>query len=122
MTKDVDLRKFHSLLSKLEGGALNEALSEMLNKAVKELSDACLDRGGTHKASITLTLNLEMNQKDKIVEITAEIKDKMPKAPRGRAGMFWCDSEGNLVRENPRQLTLEDELERQRRQREEARG
>lgn len=112
--KDQDLRQFNTLVCKLEGGALNEELTEAMKKAVREISDACLDRGGTHKASITLKLEFKMDQKDKIVEISAEVNEKMPKTPRGRGGLFFTDSEGNLTRENPRQLDLMDELERKR--------
>lgn len=112
--RDADLRSFHSFISKLEGGALNEELTEKIKLAIQEISDACLDRGGKHKATVTLKLDFVMDHKDKIVEVYTDITEKMPKAPRGRAGMYFCDSEGNLTRENPRQLTLEDELERQR--------
>lgn len=119
---DEDLKKFHSLITRLEGGALNEELTELVQKACSEIADACADRGGTHSASVSLKLNFSMNYKDKIVEITADVSDKMPKAPRGRGGMFFIDAEGNLTRENPRQLTLDDELQRKREEREAAQG
>lgn len=49
-----------------------------------------------------------MNQKDKIVEVQADVSEKYPKAPRGRAGMFFCDKDGNLTRENPRQMSFDE--------------
>jgi len=96
-SKDTDLRQFNTLLCKLEGGALNEELTEAMKKAVREISDACMDRGGVHKASITLKLEFKMDQKDKIVEISAEINEKLPKAQRPRGGLYFTDSEGNLT-------------------------
>lgn len=114
MSKDHDLKRFNTFIARLEDGALNEELSEKINLCVREIADACLDRGGTHKATLTLKLSFQMNQKDKLVEISADINETLPKAPRGRVGMFFCDADGNLLRENPRQLTLEDELERKR--------
>lgn len=111
---DEDLKHFNQLITKLEGGALNEELSERIKKCCSEIADACLDRGGTHKASVSLTLDFVMNHKDKIVEVTASLSEKLPKAPRGRAGMFFMDKDGNLTRENPRQMTFEDELSRRR--------
>lgn len=117
--KSQDLRSFHSLLTRLEGGALNEELTQAMKKCVQEISDACLDRGGAHKASVILKLEFKMDQKDKVVEVTASVDEKLPKAPRGRGGLFFCDADGNLTRENPRQLTLEDELARRRLENEE---
>ncbi len=113
---DHQLRHFNTFITNLEGGALNEQLGESMRECIQEISDACMDRAGKHKASITLKLDFVMNHKDKIVEVEADLQTKLPKAPRGRAGLFFCDAEGNLTRENPRQMTLEDELERQRMQ------
>lgn len=110
MSNDHLLKNFNTFITQLEGGALNEELSELVRKCVGEISDACLDRGGSHTASLTLKLDFSMNHKDKIVEIEAKVDSKYPKAPRGRAGMFFCDRDGNLTRENPRQLDMIDDL------------
>ena len=111
---DQALQHFHTLLPQLEGGRLNEELTEALRKAVSEIADACADRGGVHKASVTLKLDFQMNQKDGFVEIEASITEKMPKATRGRAGIFFCDAHGNLTRENPKQMTFDEVAERRR--------
>lgn len=112
--KDQDLRHFNTFLTRLEGGALNEELSELLHKAVQEISDACLDRGGKHSASITLKVQLTMDAKDKVIEVSADVSDKMPKAPRGRGGLFFAGRDGFLSRENPRQQDMFDDLQRRR--------
>lgn len=111
---DNDLKRFNMLIQNLEGGALNDELSDEVRNCVQEIADACADRGGTHEASITLTLKFSMNHKDKIIDVVAGLSKKLPKAPRGRAGSFWCDGDGNLTRENPRQMTFEDELRKKR--------
>lgn len=112
--KDQDLSSFHSFIMRLDGGGLNDELSELMKKCVREISDACLDRGGVQKASMTLKLEFKMDQKDKVVEIYPTVDEKLPKAPKGRVGMFFARADGSFTRENPRQLTLDDELERQR--------
>jgi len=111
---DKRITNFHALLTQLSGGALAEELSEEMRKCVQEIQDACMDRAGSHKASLTLKLDFVMNHKDKVCEIYPEVVTKMPKAPKGRAGMYFTDEDGNFTRENPRQLTLDDELERKR--------
>ena len=117
---DPSLQRLNTLLPQLEGGTLNEELTEMMQRCIREIADACHDRGGKHKASLTLRLDFEMDQKDKVVEISAVINEKLPKAPRGRAGMYFADENGNLLRENPRQLTLDDELKKRRESRADA--
>ena len=112
--KDQSLNTFALFIQQLEGGALHEELTEKIKEAVSEIADACFDRGGAHKSTVTLKLDFAMNQKDRIVEVGADIVTKYPKAPRGRAGMFFCSADGTLTREDPRQRTFDDELERRR--------
>ena len=111
---DQSLQRFNTLLPQLEGGRLNDDLTDAVQNCVREIADACADRGGVHKATLTLTLTFKMDQKDKVVEIEGAVNEKLPKAPRGRAGMYYCDANGNLTKENPRQLTLDDELQKRR--------
>jgi len=115
-SKDGDLKSFHSMILKLDHGALNDLLTEKMKEGIREISDACHDRGGKHEAVLTLKLKFQMDQKDRVVEIYPDVDCKLPKAPLGRAGLYFANEKGEFLRENPRQLTLEDELERQRRQ------
>lgn len=114
MSNDNLLRQFNTFITQLEGGALNEELTEKIQECIKEISDACCDRGGKHKASVTLKIDFSMDQKDQLVEIECDLKTKIPQTPRGRGGIFFTDSQGNLTRENPKQRSFDDELERQR--------
>jgi len=112
--KDIDLKSFHMLLTRLESGGLAEELTEKMKKCVTEISDAAFDRGGKHKASLAVKIEFSLDAKDRIIEVSADISEKYPKAPRGRGGMFFADSDGNLTRENPSQMSFEDELQRKR--------
>lgn len=114
--QDSDLRSFHTMIARLKDGSLNEELTELVKKCVMEIADACLDRGGKHSSELTLKLKFTMDHKDKIVEIFPEISEKYPKAPMGRAGMFFCNAKGELTRNSPHQLSLEDELHKKRMQ------
>ncbi|MBK67988.1 MAG: hypothetical protein CMP22_07665 [Rickettsiales bacterium] len=112
--KDLDLQHFHSLLTKLDKGELSLELDEAMAQCINEISDACFERGGTQKASLTLKVEFVMDQQDKIVQIYPEMQTKFPKAPKKRAAIFYCDDKGNLTRQSPNQLTFDDELERKR--------
>ena len=63
-------------------GRLNDELTESMQRCISEISDACADRGGKHKASITLTLNFTMDSKDKLGEIEAALAEKKVQAAR----------------------------------------
>lgn len=52
--RDADLKSFHSMLLKLDGGGINDELTEKMKECCREIADACLDRGGKHRASLTL--------------------------------------------------------------------
>jgi hypothetical protein len=43
-----------------------------------------------------------------------DVNEKTPKAPSRQRNMFFCDGDYNLTRENPRQMSFEDELEKKR--------
>lgn len=113
MAEDM-INSYHVFVTKLQGGAFNEDLTEAMKRCVSEVADACADRGGKHKGKITVTYEFSMDAKDRVIEVNADIVEKLPKAPRGRVGLFWCDSEGNLLRQDPRQMSFDDELEKKR--------
>ena len=112
--KNPELNSFHSFMLNLQGGAINQMMTEALHEAARQVADACTDRGGKHEATITLKLKLTMDQKDKIIEVYPSVDEKRPKVPLGRAGMFFVSANGHFLKENPRQLTIEDELAKRR--------
>ena len=114
---DSQLKNFNTFLVQLEGGALVEELGEAMRECVREIQDAATDNGGTHSSKLTLDLTFKINHKDRYVEIYPEFKTKLPKLPRGSRAIFFADADGNFTREDPRQLTIEDEMEKQRKKR-----
>ena len=106
--EDQNLNNFSLFIQQLEKGALHDELSENIKKCVKEIADACCDRGGKHKATLTLKVDFVMNQQDKFVEVTADVKTKVPEAPRGRGGIFFAHDDGSLTRQDPNQRTFDE--------------
>lgn len=97
------IRPFIDTLTALRYGELHDELSEKLN----ELVAACADTGKA--GTLTLTLKLKPS-KGAALEISDEVKVKVPKLEHGSTLMFPTP-EGNLQREDPRQLKLEGLLE-----------
>lgn len=92
------IRPFTDLLVTLRYGELLEELSQALN----DLTNACAETGS--KGALTLTLKLRPS-KGGAIEISDEVKVKKPSFERGSTLMFPTP-EGNLQREDPRQLQI----------------
>lgn len=93
------LRLFSDVLNQLRFGTLSDELTTKLN----ELTNKCSDTG--RAGSITLTLALKPGKGGQI-EVFDDIKVKLPKEERGSSLMF-ATPEGNLQREDPRQMQLD---------------
>lgn len=92
-------RQFVDTLNALRYGQLHDEMTDKLH----ELTKACTDTG----KSGTLTLVLKMKPgKAGQMEIIDEIKSKIPEFERGSTILFTTP-EGNLQREDPRQMKLE---------------
>jgi len=91
-------KPFTDTLSALRFGTLVDDLT----KALHELTQKCTDTG--RAGTLTLTLGLKPGKGGQI-EVFDDIKVKTPKEERGSSIMF-ATVEGNLQREDPRQLTL----------------
>ena len=93
------IRRFTDTLNALRFGTLNDDLSESLH----ELTERCANTG----KSGTLTLQLTLKPgKGGQIEVIDDIKVKLPKEEKGTTLMF-ATPEGNLTREDPRQLKLD---------------
>jgi hypothetical protein len=95
----VSFKPFTHTLAQLRFGSLSEELTEALGKLTQKCAET--GRGG----ELQLTLKLKPGKAGQI-EITDDIKVKQPKEERGSSIMF-CTPEGNLQREDPRQLSIE---------------
>lgn len=92
-------RPFTDTLNALRFGTLNDDLSAELNKLVS----ACANTGKV--GELTLKIKLKPGKGGQI-EVFDDIKVSAPKEERGSSIMF-ATPEGNLQREDPRQLQIE---------------
>lgn len=92
------IRPFADTLTAIRFGSLAEDLSTALN----QLTTACVETG--RKGDLTLKLTLRPGKAGQL-EILDDIKVKLPPAERGTTLMF-ATPEGNLTREDPRQMQL----------------
>lgn len=108
--KDPDLQCFHLFLAREQRGEIADELNQAMQKCINEVTEACFERGGTNKATLTVQVTFKMDQKDKVMETHVDFDTKMPKKLRGRTGMYFVDGDGHLTRENPMQSSFADEL------------
>ena len=89
------------LIGSLEGGQLNQALSNEFAEVFRKLHDLSTeDQKKNHKGSVTLKLSLAAENGS--VTISADIKSDTPKQPRPRS-FYWITENGELSTEHPRQ-------------------
>ena len=99
------MQSFIDILSQIRGGA---ALSDAA-RDLQELVQAVRDTGKSGKLSFSITV--EPDKADEgVVTLLPDITLKLPKKARAK-GIFYMDKNGNLTREDPRQIEMK--LERQ---------
>lgn len=92
------MKPFTDTLNAMRFGTLTDGLTKELH----ELTKACANT--QRVGSITLTLSLKPGKGGQI-EVFDDIKVKLPKPERGSSIMF-ATPEGNLQREDPRQMEI----------------
>lgn len=92
-------KTFAETLEALRYGTLHDELSDELNKVV----NACQETGKV--AELSLTLKLKPGKAGQI-EIIDSMKSKIPEGEKGSTIMF-STPDGNLTREDPRQLSID---------------
>lgn len=92
-------KPFNDTLAALRYGTLVDDLT----KAMTDLTAKCADTG--RAGTITLTLQLKPGKGGQI-EVFDDIKVKAPKEERG-SSIFFATPEGNLTRDDPKQLQIE---------------
>lgn len=100
---------FNATVQNIREGALLELLTSKLHEVV----EAVQEHGKV--GEITLTLSIKPNGDD-AVTISSKVKAKIPEGTVGDA-LFFVNG-GNLLRRNPRQMDLEDEIARKRAEKE----
>ena len=93
-------RPFNDLLREHRGGLTHDELSDALNELVAAVTEE--NRAGT----LTFTVSIKPLGKADGLEVSADIKVKPPKKTPG-AAIFFATPENNLVRQDPRQTTME---------------
>ena len=93
-------RPFMDFLREHRGGATHDELSDALQSLVAEVTDQ--GKAGT----LTLTISIKPIGKSDGLEVGADIKSKPPKGAPG-VSIFFPTVENNLVRQDPRQQSME---------------
>lgn len=97
---EVNIRPFADVLLDLNAGRTHNELSEALH----ELTQAVKDTG--RKGTLTLTIQVaQMKNTGGTLVVSDRVAVKKPQADRVDS-IFFTDSDGNLSRKDPRQLTL----------------
>lgn len=100
---------FNATVQSIRDGALLELLTGKLNEVVEAVQE--------HRkvGTLSLTLTIKPNGED-AVTVVSKVGAKIPEGTVGDA-LFFVNG-GNLVRRNPRQIDIEDEIARKRSERE----
>jgi hypothetical protein len=98
---DVPIRPFADFLREQSKGTTHDELSIALHDLVQRVRDT------GKKGFVTLTVGVElMKGSDKAVFVSDAIKLKLPEHDR-ETSLFFADRDGNLVRNDPDQLSFE---------------
>jgi hypothetical protein len=93
-------RDFQDILTDLDNGRVHEQLSEIWPRVVKAV------RENNAPGSITLTLTAKLDRGAMAV-VASKITTKMPH-PSAASTLFYSDEEGNLSKNDPKQLPLKN--------------
>lgn len=96
------LKPFTHFLQMFQGGKLNSDLGDELRELNAKISELAATQG---KAKGTLSLELNLQMKDKLLVVTPVIKVKAPKVPL-ESEAFWLTKKNQLSADNPAQLNL----------------
>lgn len=106
MTEQTETAKpFASWLVEQGGGKTEAELTDGLRDLVQRV----IDTG--KKGSISLTVQCEpMKEDPSMIVVKDEIKLKLPEHDR-KASLYWTDEQGNLLRNDPNQMSIFDQVE-----------
>ena len=99
--RKMSARPFHDFLREHRNGATHDDISD----ALQELVAAVTAEGKSGKMTITIAIK-PMGRESGALEVSADIKSAPPKAAPG-ASVFFASPENNLIRQDPRQATME---------------
>ncbi|MFC3980201.1 hypothetical protein [Streptosporangium jomthongense] len=100
MTTPEQVRPFADVLRDIRNGQVSDEAAA----AMQQLVAAVREHG--KKGTVTLTLTVEpMKGNEAALMVVGEVTVKAPKAPP-RAAVFFADTAGNLLRDDPRQAAI----------------
>ncbi|MFT9637415.1 hypothetical protein ACMZ49_08890 [Alcaligenes phenolicus] len=92
-------KTFAEVLQDLRYGTLHDELTEKMQAVV----NACISTGKA--GSLTLQIKFKPGKSGEL-ELTDAIKSAVPELEKG-SSIMWATPEGNLQRQDPRQITIE---------------
>lgn len=93
-------RPFMDFLREHRNGSTHDDLSDKLQELVAAVTEE--SKAGT----LTFTISIKPMGKNDGLEVAADVKIKPPK-PAAGVSIFFPSAENNLVRQDPRQATME---------------
>ena len=99
----MEAEPFSNFIQKLKDGAVNDELSHSLQALVAAV-------GVQQKSGkLVLTITVKPNKGDGQVFVAEDISLQEPKPTRA-VSLFFVDKESNLTRDNPRQMTMQEQF------------
>ncbi|MFW8567033.1 hypothetical protein [Orrella sp. 11846] len=93
-------KSFSDVLQELRYGTLHDELSEKLQEVV----NACVETGRVGSLQLNIKLKPGLGGE---LEITDQIKTTVPELAKA-SSIMWATPEGNLSRQDPRQMTIDN--------------
>lgn len=101
-SEPVQVRPFAAYLTETNKGRTHNDLSEGLHALTEEVLRT--GKPGT----LTLTVKVEADDTESRRLVVSETVTVKPPKPTARKSVFWADSDGNLARTDPGQLSFGD--------------
>ncbi|MCK2219742.1 hypothetical protein MF672_038995 [Actinomadura sp. ATCC 31491] len=94
------VRPFAAMLQEIQGGAVADEAADLLQQLVTAVTDI------GKKGHLVLTITVQpLKGNASALNVAGEVVLKAPR-PEPAAGVFFFDTSGNLMRDNPRQATI----------------
>lgn len=101
--QEPQVRPFAAFLQETNKGRTHSELSDRLH----ELIGAVVETGRKGTLTLQVTVEHTKNAADNQLSVTEQVKLALPK-PDVRTSIFFADSEGNLTRTDPDQMSFGD--------------
>ncbi len=98
------------VLTTSDQGQVANELNKAWNELIRTLMGLEVNEG-VRKSKGTLTIKLGVEYEDGTVKLKVEETLKLPKAPQ-RAAVYWVTGDGRLTPNNPRQMTMFQDVPR----------